>query len=139
MHKKIDSLKKENIRQLTNIFSFVMPYKAYFLAGLLGLLLSSLTSLAFPYAMGELLDAATGDSRGSFANFLESVFGQNIPLLRNKINQIGLALIIILLAQGVFSFLRVYYFARVSEQALADIRLALYKNCLLYTSDAADD
>lgn len=77
-------------------------------------MLSSVTLLSFPYFAGKLLDVASG--KGGF--FLTSI------------NHIALALIGILLVQSVFSFIRVYTFAIVSEKTLADIRLSLYEKML---------
>jgi ATP-binding cassette, subfamily B, bacterial len=50
--------------------------------------------------------------------------------LLTTINQIGLALIAILLIQGAFSFLRVYTFTTVSERTLADLRQQIYSRII---------
>ena len=118
------------LKKKKNIFKFLTPYKKYFLFGLLFLTLSSITSLLFPYVMGELIDAATGNYKGSLDIISKNIFGKNIKLLNNKINQIGIILLIILLMQGVFSFLRVYSFAIITENVLADIRISLYKKLI---------
>jgi ABC-type multidrug transport system fused ATPase/permease subunit len=78
------------------------------------LVLSSVTLLSFPYFAGKLLDVASG--KGGF--------------ILSSINQIALALLAILIVQGVFSFIRVYTFAIVSEKTLADIRLTVYEKML---------
>ncbi len=44
----------------------------------------------------------------------------------SQINQIALILVLILILQSLFSYLRIYLFARVSERGMADIRHALY-------------
>jgi len=80
--------------------------------------------------MGELIDAATGNYKGSLDIISKNIFGKNIKILNNKINQIGVILLIILLMQGVFSFLRVYSFAIITENVLADIRISLYKKLI---------
>ncbi|WP_194775493.1 ABC transporter ATP-binding protein [Pararhodonellum marinum] len=102
-------LNKENLGKLSGIFRFVWPYKTPFLLGLLFLLLSSLTLLAFPYVAGKLIDTAQGE-----------------PWLFNDINGIALMLLGILLVQSIFSFFRVWLFAVVSEKSMRDIRHALY-------------
>lgn len=122
-------MNKETLKKLNSIFRFVWPYKGYFLAGLLCLFLSSLTLSAFPYAMGKLVDAAS-TPEGAFNTILENIAREPTLWLHNKVNQVGLALLIILLLQGIFSFLRVYLFAIVSEKTLADIRLTLYKKLI---------
>jgi len=118
------------LKKKKNIFKFLIPYKKYFLFGLLFLILSSIASLLFPYVMGELIDAATGNYKGSLDIISKNIFGKNIKILNNKINQIGVILLIILLMQGVFSFLRVYSFAIITENVLADIRISLYKKLI---------
>ena len=102
-------LNKKNLRKLMGIFNFVMPYRGVFIVGLLFLLFSSLTLLAFPYVAGKLIDTAQGK---------EWIF--------NDIDSIALVLIGILFVQSVFSFFRVWLFAQVSEKSMRDIRLSLY-------------
>jgi ABC transporter fused permease/ATP-binding protein len=103
-------LDKQGIRKLTGIFRFMLPYRVDFIAGLVSLLFSSTILLAFPYLTGKLIDASMGD--GSW--FLDSI------------NQITLALVVVLAVQGIFSFLRIYFFSRVSERSMADIRKQLF-------------
>ena len=105
---------KEGFARLIGIFRFVKPYRSVLTVGIVCLILSSVTLLSFPYFAGKLLDVASG--KGGF--FLTSI------------NHIALALIGILLVQSVFSFIRVYTFAIVSEKTLADIRLSLYEKML---------
>jgi ABC transporter fused permease/ATP-binding protein len=108
-------LNKENFAKLKRIFSYLKPYSVSFGLGLFFLLLSSLTLLAFPALTGKLVDAATGES----------------SWLVNDINQIALILLGILFIQSVFSFFRVHLFAKVSENAMADLRKDLYGSLLV--------
>ena len=103
-------LNKESLLQLLGIFKYALPYKTWFIIGLVALVFSSTTMLAFPYLAGELLDVANGVP---------------VPWF-NSIGQVALALIAVLFLQGVFSFTRVYTFALVTERSLADLRLAVY-------------
>lgn len=107
-------LNKENIKKLTGIFSFIKPYKGYFITGLFFLLISSTTLLAFPYVAGKLVDVAQGNAEGVFSD----------------INRVAIILIAILAVQSVFSFFRVYLFAQVSERAMADMRVGLYSKLM---------
>ncbi len=92
------------------MFRFLLPYRGKFIIGLAFLLFSSLTFMAFPAVTGVLLDAAVGN---------ESAFTQDLDL-------IALLLFGVIVLQGIFSFFRVYFFAQVSENAIADIRKNLY-------------
>jgi ATP-binding cassette, subfamily B, bacterial len=103
-------LNKSGLKKLLGVFRFVLPHKWMFILGLVALALSSGTLLAFPYFAGKLLDVAQGNKDFFFTS----------------INQIALALIAILLVQGVFSFIRVYTFTFVSERTLADLRQHIY-------------
>jgi len=103
-----------NLQKLLRILRFVWPYRMWFLAGLMALVLSSLTLLSFPYFAGQLLDIASGKRVPYFAS----------------INQVALLLIGILLIQAVFSFTRVYTFSITSERSLADLRQAVYRKII---------
>lgn len=107
-------INKNSLNQLLGIFRFTLPYKWWFIAGLICLILSSVMLLAFPYLAGKLLDIASG---------------KPVPYF-TSINQIALALLGILLIQGFFSFTRVYTFSWVSERSLADLRKAVYKKII---------
>jgi len=104
------SLNKSGIRKLIGVFRFVLPHRWMFILGLVALGLSSGTLLAFPYFAGKLLDVAQGKT----------------DFILTSINQIALALIAILIVQGIFSFIRVYTFTYVSEHSIADLREHIY-------------
>lgn len=101
---------KETLGKLLGIFRFVLPYKGWFIVGLISLGLSSVTLLAFPYLAGKLLDVASG---------------KHIPYF-TTIHEVAIALMVILFIQGIFSFTRVYTFSVVSERSLADLRRSVY-------------
>ena len=103
-------LNSRSLKQLYGIFKFTLPYKGWFILGFISLILSSATILAFPYLAGKLLDVASG---------------KEVPYF-NSINQITLALLVILFIQSIFSFTRVYTFSVVSERSLADLRSAVF-------------
>lgn len=105
---------KSNLRKLLGIFQFVLPYRWVFGGGLLALALSSATTLSFPFLAGKILDVATGKK----------------DFYLTSINQIAIALIIVLVIQSCFSFIRVYTFSIVSERTLADLRQAVYKKLI---------
>lgn len=102
-------LNKQNLSKLGGIFKFVWPYRFSFFMGMLFLLFSSLTLLTFPFVAGKLIDTASGES-----------------WLVEDINLIALMLVGILLIQSIFSFFRVWLFAKVNERSMRDIRKALY-------------
>lgn len=102
-------LNRESLRRTAQMLRYLRPYRVQFFIGTLLLIISSGVTLAFPRVTGQLVDAAMGVLKG---------FDRN---------SIALTLIGILAVQGVFSFLRIIVFAQVSERALRDIRLDLYR------------
>src|SRR5688572_15862303 len=88
------SLNKANFRHLAGVFRYMLPYKGFFILGLMALAISSVTLLAFPRLSGELLDVASGKGR-----------------YFSSINKVALVLLLVLFVQSIFSFIRVYTFS----------------------------
>ena len=108
--------KKLTLRQLkeaSGMLSFIRPYRWYFIGGLVLLFLGSLVFMVFPYLAGELADVATGKGK-----------------LGLDLDQIGLILIVILVLQGIMSYLRVIWFSVVSEKGMADVRSSIYQRLI---------
>ncbi len=101
-------LNKASLKNVKILLKYIQPYKTKFFIGIFFLILSSLASLAFPKAMGSLIDAATKEN------------------IAGNINQIALILMAVLLVQATFSFFRVIWFVEVSERSLADLRKDTY-------------
>lgn len=103
----------QQLKEVGSMISFIRPYKWYFFGGLILLFFGSLVFMVFPFMAGELADVATGTSK-----------------LGLDLNQIGLILIIILVLQGIMSYLRVIWFAVVSERGMADVRSSIYQRLI---------
>lgn len=101
------------LKTLAGIFRFMLPYRGMFILGLVALVVSSVTLLAFPRLAGELLDVAAGK-----------------PKYFSSLNEVALGLIGILLVQSIFSFVRVYTFSIVSERGVADLRASVYNKII---------
>jgi ABC-type multidrug transport system fused ATPase/permease subunit len=102
---------REGFKRLLRLFRFVKPQKATFAAGMVFLILSSLSILIFPMLMGDLLDSARQGT-------LESI------------NKIGLILIGIFIMNAVFSYYRIYLFAVVTQKTLALLRQTTYNHLI---------
>ena len=100
------SLKKAKI-----IFKYAGKNRWKFFVGLIFLLLTSVTALAFPKFMGMLVDCVN-EKDGDLAN------------------KIALGLMLVLVLQSVFSFFRLSLFVNFTENTLANVRLALYTNLI---------
>jgi ATP-binding cassette, subfamily B, bacterial len=110
-------LTKDSVFEALKIFSFVKPYKWKVILGMIILTLSSLVFMVFPYMSGLMIDVAQGKSKYDFS----------LPTL-------GLALLGILILQGIFAYTRVILFAQVSESSIVDLRNSLYKKMLTLPS-----
>ncbi|RMG79421.1 MAG: ATP-binding cassette domain-containing protein [Bacteroidetes bacterium] len=104
-------LSKENWKKAMKIFGFLKPYRLKYFLGMIFLFLTGGAALVFPYLMGDLVDAGSAASA-------------------EQINQVALLLMIVLIAQAVFSFFRIYLFADVTENMLADIRQSVYEHII---------
>jgi ABC-type multidrug transport system fused ATPase/permease subunit len=105
---------KESLKRSLRIFRYVLPYRAKFIVGLLMLVLSSSTFMAFPWVAGKLVDAA---------NHKAVLLPGGLSL---NIDRIALLLFLVIVCQGFFSFGRIWFFTQVSEFTVRDIRQALY-------------
>lgn len=109
--KKLD---RENLQNLWGIFSYVWPYKTTFILGLILLFISSSIFMVFPYVSGKLIDIASGS---------QDWFIDNLGMA-------ALLLLGVLFFQSIVSFFRVVLFARVTENAMANIRTDLYQRMI---------
>ena len=111
-----DDLKKKitlpGLRRLFKLYHYIKPYRYEYGLGLLFLLGSSGASLVFPKLLGELVD-----------------YG-NQGKLGQEINRIALILIVVLVAQSVFSYFRIFLFVRVAEKTLADLRQSTFNHLI---------
>ena len=103
---------RASLQSVFHVFRFIKPYRTLFYIGFVFLILSGLTSMTFPFIAGQLVDSVS------------SVFKT-----WNR-TEIALGMFGVLVFQALFSFLRVELFTRVSEQAMRDIRLALYEKMM---------
>jgi ABC-type multidrug transport system fused ATPase/permease subunit len=105
---------KESLRRGLRIFRYVLPYRAKFTVGMVLLVLSSLSTMSFPWIAGKLVNVATGEPL---------VLPGGLAL---DINRVALGLFLVTVLQGMFSFGRIWFFTQVSEFTVRDIRQALY-------------
>ncbi|WP_234736526.1 ABC transporter ATP-binding protein [Tellurirhabdus bombi] len=104
-------INKENLQKTLRIFRFVRPYRTYFIIGFIFLVFSTLTTLSFGKLVGLVTSVISGQS--SFT-----------------LNEVVLIFVAILIVQAFFSFFRIYFFAQVSERAMADVRKAVYSKII---------
>lgn len=93
------------------IFKYAGEHKWKFYVGLVFLLFTGATALAFPKLMGMLIDCVKNKNN-------------------TQANTIALSLVGILTFQALFSFFRLSLFVNFTENTLANLRLALYSNLI---------
>lgn len=107
-----------NLRETLLIFSYVRPYMGKFITGLVFITLSSLTTMSFPYLLKQLIDTANGT---------KSAFGTSGAIVG--------WMFAILTVQMLFSFMRIYLFTAVGENAVADMRRDIYRKMITMPMD----
>lgn len=100
---------KEKWHTFTRVFTYIRPYAGYFIFGMIMLALSSTILMVFLFVAGEMANAANGESRFSLS-----------------VADYGWVFLILLVAQGLFSYLRTVTMAIVSENGMADLRKDLF-------------
>jgi ABC transporter fused permease/ATP-binding protein len=98
-----------SLNKATIIFQYAENHRWKFYVGLIFLLLTGATALAFPKLMGMLIDCVKNKDNA-------------------QANNIALLLIGILFMQSIFSFFRLSLFINFTEHTLANLRLSLYSN-----------
>ncbi|WDF65707.1 ABC transporter ATP-binding protein [Flavobacterium sp. KACC 22763] len=98
-----------SLNKAKTIFTYAGHHKWKFFIGLIFLLLTGATALAFPKLMGMLVDCVKNKNS-------------------DEANQIAFGLVVILFLQSFFSFFRLSLFVNFTENTLANLRLALYTN-----------
>jgi ABC-type multidrug transport system fused ATPase/permease subunit len=103
------SLNKENLRKGLRLLQYIKNKKSEFVIGLILLFISSGIGLIFPMISGSLFGFFGKDN-------------PNTDELIQGLYKTGFILLIILVVQGIISFGRVYFFTRVTEQLLYELR-----------------
>lgn len=102
---------KESFKKSLRIFRYIKPYSLPFSVGLFFLAVSSFSSLAIFYSLGDLIDLQE-------KNFSE------------KVQQVVLFMGVTLTLQAISSFLRIYTFSIVTENSIAKIRQDVYSRLI---------
>ncbi len=110
-------ISKEALKEALIIFRYLKPYRVIFITGLVFIGLSSGTTMAFPYLLKQLIDSAHGE--------------HTTGILSLSPGGIALVMIAVLALQMVFSFLRIYLFTMVGENAVADMRKDIYRRLIM--------
>lgn len=102
---------KTSLKKALRIFYYTGKHKWKLYLGMFFLLLTGGTALVFPMMLGDLISTI------ELKNY-------------DKINTIGLYLIVVLSLQSVFSYFRIYLFVNYTENTLAGLRQAVYAHLI---------
>jgi len=105
-------LNRTSLQKATRLFGYLKPDKGKYITGLVFLALTSATALAFPMLIGQLVNGAKDSTTP------------------DSINTRAILLMILLAAQAVFSFFRIYLFAQTTENTLVRLRQHLYTHLI---------
>lgn len=105
----------DRLRKSYRILTYIRPYRSYFLAAMIMLAGGSLIFMALLGLPGEMANTAVGKPKFD---------------LGLAVRDYGYLFLVILVIQGVLSFLRTYFFAIVSEKGMADLRKDLYQKII---------
>ncbi len=100
------------LRNAFRLYSYIKPYRFTYIVGLFFLFGSSLTNLAFPKLLGDLVNSGNEGSLGE------------------DLNRLALLLAGLLVIQAVFSYFRTVLFVKVTEKSLADLRQDTYNHLI---------
>ncbi len=100
---------KDGLKRAKQILKYILPYKWYFILGLILIVVGSSFFMLIPGICGEMVNVATDKAEYPFS-----------------LNQLGFFVMILVLAQAFTSFIRTIALAIVSEKGMADMRKDLY-------------
>jgi ABC-type multidrug transport system fused ATPase/permease subunit len=137
LRRSFDSLK---------IYRFILPYKWQFIVGMICLVISTGVVSVIPGGFGSLVDAAT-PAKETLADVVKIIHSGASPeqkvsqieaalnaytagIKPQKLKDIGILLGAVLLVQAILSFIRIYLFEYVSQNAMANIRRGLYQKII---------
>jgi ATP-binding cassette subfamily B protein len=103
---------RETLRDAWQLAGYLRPYRGLYILAIVCLLIANVTGLAFPFAIGRLID---GTLHGLQPGAEELAWYQ-------RIDGIALILLGILAADALLSFADVYLFQLVSQSCMADLR-----------------
>ncbi len=120
-------ISKESIKEILFVFKYLKPYNSYFIGGLIFISLSAISTLAFPFLMGKMIDSVSNKNISSSITQINQLgIMDHIKSDNWSLNMVLLLIFIQLSVQTIFSFMRVYLLTKAGTNATADLRRNLY-------------
>lgn len=109
-------LSKESYKKALRVFAYIKPNMGILVIGLVFLILSSVTTMVFPYLIGKLFGSTDATS-----------VDYNQLLDFKNANTILILLLFVFIANAIFSFFRIYLFTSLTENVLKSLRNDAFK------------
>jgi ATP-binding cassette, subfamily B, bacterial MsbA len=109
-------LRAADLKQLSQLASYLRPYKLRLAAAIAAVAVASAMGLVFPLVVGRLVDTALADSAAGDVGAL---------------NGIALLLLGVFAIQALFNYVQQYQLAAVGEGVVADLRTRLYAHLMV--------
>jgi len=122
-------INKENLKEALSIFKYLLPYKGYFIGGLIFISLSAFSTMAFPFLVGKMVDVAgKGLADSGIEGFKNFAFDSGKIALPDSwtLNTLLILILIQLTFQFVFSYMRLYLLSNAGIKATSDLRVHLF-------------
>lgn len=130
-------LNLESLKELKFIFKYIKPYNRFFIGGLIIISLSAFSTMLFPFLMGKMIGAVSGNSvdlGSNVPNIQSNGIGKNFGFLNTNwsINFTLMLIFIQLSIQMVLSYLRVYFLTKAGTGASGYLKRDLYSNLITF-------
>jgi ABC-type multidrug transport system fused ATPase/permease subunit len=132
---KKQRISKQGLKNSLRVFRYIQPYGGSFFFGIILLSLSGILVITITALLGLLMtpgDILTVPGGGITQKSL-SIFIGGLDFSSSQ--GVLAALVFLLLIQGVFSFIRVYLFAYVTENAMLELRSDAFKKMIAKSMD----
>ncbi len=125
-------INKDNLKDALEIFKYLKPYKRYFYGGLIFISLSAVSTMLFPFLVGQMVDIAGKGLTTSLPDV------GNLGMIKKRftlpenwgLNTLLLLIFIQLGFQFLFSYMRLYLLSNAGIKATSDLRVALFSKLI---------
>lgn len=126
-------ISKESLRDTLLLFRYIKPYRGKFTGGLIFIGLSALSTMLFPFLVGEMINLVSPAQSTSLQMNKQGMLTDIARSLSFKELSVDLLLGFLfmqLTIQMLFSYMRIYLLTEVGEKALADMRRDVFSSLL---------
>lgn len=125
-------LTSDSLKRASKLFSYMGKHKWKFYVGMFFLACTGTTAIIFPQLLGNLMGliGESGNQSLSKEALMEAAPGITEQTLLDAANRYGLWIILLLSAQAIASFFRVYFFENATQHMLASLRVSTFSHLM---------